>query len=150
MAEEETEEARQEARARRLSRNPQERVRGLAMAQQQKVARSGELSDRVALERLYGKSVWETLLNNARLTPPEVLRIARMGSLPQPLLELIVGNRARLASPQVRRALLANRRLTRAMVATVLQATPRNELKLMHKQTAYPAIVREAAAKLLR
>ncbi len=120
------------------------------MAQQQKVARSGELSDRVALERLYGKSVWETLLNNARLTPPEVLRIARMGALPQPLLELIVGNRARLASPQVRRALLANRRLTRAMIATVLQATPRNELKLMHKQTAYPAIVREAAAKLLR
>jgi len=150
MAEEETEDVQQEVRSRRLSRNPQERVRGLTMAQQQKVARSGELSDRVALERLYGKSVWETLLNNARLTPPEVLRIARMGALPQPLLELIVGNRSRLASPQVRRALLANRRLTRAMIAIVLQATPRNELKLMHKQTAYPAIVRETAAKLLR
>ena len=132
-----------------LARSPQERVRNLSLSDQQKVARRGELADRVALERLYGKAVWETLLNNSRLTPPEVLRISRMGSLPTPLIELIVNNRGWLASPQVRRALLANRRLTKDMLMTVLRATPKSELKLMNKQTAYPALVREAAAKLL-
>ncbi|MCP4445343.1 MAG: hypothetical protein GY811_08370 [Myxococcales bacterium] len=133
-----------------VPRSAQERVRNLSMADQQKVARSGELADRVALERLYGKAVWETLLHNPRLTPPEVLRIARMASLPKPLLDLIVNNRGWLSSPQVRRALLANRRLTKNMVATVLRATPKNELKIMHRQTAYPPIVREAAAKLTK
>ena len=132
-----------------LARSPQERVRNLSLSDQQKVARRGELADRVALERLYGKAVWETLLNNSRLTPPEVLRISRMGSLPTPLIELIVNNRGWLASPQVRRALLANRRLSKDMLMTVLRATPKSELKLMNKQTAYPALVREAAAKLL-
>ena len=133
-----------------LARSPQERVRNLSLSEQQKVARTGELADRVALERLYGKAVWETLLGNSRLTPPEVLRIARMVSLPTPLLEVIVNSRGWLASPQVRRALLANRRLTKDMIMTILRATPKSELKLMHKQTAYPAIVREAAAKLLK
>lgn len=132
-----------------LAKSPQERVRSLSGAEQQKVARGGELADRVALERHYGKAVWETLLHNQRLTPPEVLRIARMAGLPTPLLELIVGHRSWLNSPQVRRALLANRRLSKDMLMTVLRATPKNELRIMHKQTAYPSVVREAAAKLL-
>lgn len=132
-----------------LAKSPQERVRSLSSAEQQKIARGGELADRVALERLYGKAVWETLLHNQRLTPPEVLRIARMAGLPTPMLELIVGNRSWLNSPQVRRALLANRRLGKEMIMTVLRATPKNELRIMHKQTAYPPMVREAAAKLL-
>ncbi len=132
------------------AKNAQERVRHLSSTEQQKVARSGELADRIALERVYGKAVWETLLQNPKLTPPEVLRIARMAGLPMPLLELIVGNRAWIASPQIRRALLANRRLTKDMIATILRVTPKNELRIMHKQTAYPAVVREAAAKLLK
>jgi hypothetical protein len=111
-----------------LARSPQERVRNLSLAEQQKVARRGELPDRIALERLYGKAVWETLLSNSRLTPPEVLRISRMVSLPTPLIEVIVSNRAWLSSPQVRRALLANRRLTKDMVMTVLRATPKSGL----------------------
>jgi len=143
-------EAAKDDEKRPLARSPQERVRNLSLSEQQKVARTGELADRVALERLYGKAVWETLLGNSRLTPPEVLRIARMASLPTPLLEVIVSNRGWLASPQVRRALLANRRLTKDMIMTVLRATPKSELRLMHKQTAYPALVREAAAKILK
>jgi len=132
------------------ARSPQERVRNLSLSDQQKVARTGEQSDRVALERLYGKAVWETLLHNSRLTPPEVLRIARMGSIPIPMLEIIISNRTWLNTPQVRRALLTNRRLTKDMIMTVLRATPKNELRLMQKQTAYPTVVREAAANLAK
>jgi len=36
------------------------------------------------------------------------------------------------------------------MIANVLRATPKAELKLMPKQTAYPPAVRDAATKLLR
>lgn len=132
------------------AQNVQERVRNLSVAEQQKVARTGEQPMRVALERVYGKAVWESLLRNPRLTPPEVLRIARMASLTVPLLELILGNRGWLANPQIRRALLSNRRLTKDMVNTVLRATPKSELKIMHRQTAYPPIVRETAAKMIK
>jgi hypothetical protein len=131
-------------------RNVQERLRGLSAAEQQKLARTGEMNERKVLERLYGKNVWEALLKNPRLTPPEAARIARMGALPQPLLEIILANRAWLSAPIVRRALLANRRLTRDGIMTVLRATPKSELRLMPKQMGYPPAVREAAAKLLK
>lgn len=131
-------------------RNAQERVRGLGIAEQQKIARTGEQGDRVALERMYGKNVWEALLKNPRLTAPEAARISRMGSLPTPLLDLIVSNRSWISSAQVRRGLLSNRRLSKDMVLSVLRATPKSELRLMPKQNAYPVLVREAAAKLLK
>ncbi len=129
--------------------NVHERLRNLSMAEQIKMARDGDVNERTVLERIYGKSVWEPLLRNPRLTAPEVMRIARMPALPRPLLETIVANPAWLSSPQVRRALLSNRRLSGDQVQKVLRATPKPELKMMQKQTAYPANVRAAAKKLL-
>jgi hypothetical protein len=49
----------------------------------------------------------------------------------------------------VRRALLSNPKLTPEGILKVLRVTPRPELKLVDKQTAYPTAVREAARKLL-
>ncbi len=66
-----------------------ERLRNLAMAEQVKFALKGDLAERILLERIYGKTVWEPLLRNPRVTPPEVARISRMGTLPRPLLETI-------------------------------------------------------------
>ena len=66
--------------------NLHERLRGLTQAQQIKHAASGDPQERMMLERLYNKNVWEPLLRNPRLTPPEVARIARMGTLPRVLL----------------------------------------------------------------
>ena len=60
------------------------------------------------------------------------------------------GNVRWLASPQVRRALLGNRRLTAAMIDKVLRATPKHELNLVPKQTAYPSPVREATRRILK
>ncbi|MCM2334508.1 MAG: hypothetical protein NDI82_11260 [Anaeromyxobacteraceae bacterium] len=130
--------------------NVQERLRGLPVVEQVKVARGSNLSERVALERLYGKAVWEALLRNPHLTVPEVSRLARMGTMPRPLLELIVGNPAWLQVPQVRRALLSNPRLSQDMVLKVLSLLPRDELQLVPQITAYPAAVRQAARALAR
>jgi hypothetical protein len=127
-----------------------ERLRGLTLAEQLKVAREGEATWRMALERIYGKSVWEALLRNPRVTIPEVARIAGMGSLPVPLLELIVANGAWLANSSVRRGLLGNSRVGADAVAKVLRAMPRGELALVPKQTTYSAPIREAARRLLR
>jgi hypothetical protein len=129
--------------------NAHERLRGLSLAQQLKVARDGEASERMVLERLYGKAVWEALLRNPRLSHPEVAHLARMGALPRPLIELIVANPGWLQSPQVRRALLANPRLGGEQIDKVLRATPKNELRLVPSQTAYPLAVRSAARKFL-
>jgi Tfp pilus assembly protein PilZ len=128
----------------------QARLRGLSAAEQLKMARSStDATARATLERIYGKHVWPALLSNPRLTVPEVTRMARMGNLPIPLLEQIADNRAWLSSPQVRRILLTNPRVTRTMVRKILAVTPKAELKSTCKQTAYPAQVREAARKLL-
>jgi hypothetical protein len=120
------------------------------MVQQLKIAREGEMTQRVALERMYGKAVWEALLRNPRISPPEVAHIARMGTLPRLLFDVVVANTAWLQSPQVRRALLANPKLGLDHIERVLRATPRAELKLVPTQTAYPHAVRAAAKKFLR
>jgi hypothetical protein len=127
----------------------QERLRGLPVVEQLRVAREGDQTERVVLERLYGKIVWETLLRNPRLTVPEVSRLARMGTMPRPLLELVLGNAAWLQVPQVRRALLSNPRLSPDMVHKVLQLLSREELKLVPQITAYPGSVRLAAKAML-
>ena len=143
---EEEEEDEQEAPAATV----QERLRGLSVAEQLRVAREGSLAERVALERFYGKTVWEALLRNTRLTVPEVARMAKMGTLPRPLLELIVANPAWLQVPQVRRALLSNPRLSQEMVQKVLGLLPRDELKLVPQAAVYPPAVRAAAKAMVK
>ena len=131
-------------------RHVHERLRGLTLAAQIKLAAGGELHERIVLERMYGKNVWEPLLRNPRLTPPEVARIARYGALPRVLLDTILGNGAWLAVPEVRRALLSNPRLGTDQILKVLRLTPRHELRLAAIQTAYSHAVRQAAKQLLR
>jgi len=126
-----------------------ERIRSLSTVDQQHLAASGTLPERIALERMYGQTVWETLLRNPRLTIPEAARIGRKGTLPRPLVELIAANAAWLAAGEVQRALLSNPRSSPAVVAKVLLAMPRGELALVPQQTAYPASVRAAARKAL-
>jgi len=130
--------------------NPYLRLRGLPVAEQLRRARSGELADRIALERIYGKSVWDMLLSNARISVAEVARIARKGTLPFPLIEQIAGNDGWLTSPEVRRALLSNPRLRGRSLMRVLSALPKAELKLVEQQTSYPAHVRTEARKRVK
>jgi hypothetical protein len=143
-AEPETEESK------KLAANVHERMRGLTQAQQIKMAHTGEASERIVLERLYGKNVWEGLLRNPRLTGPEVARIARMGALPRPLMEIIVGNGGWLQIPEVRRALLSNPRLATDHINKILRMLPKHELKLAAAQTAYPMAVRDVAKRLIK
>lgn len=126
------------------------RLRNLSLAEQQKVAQRGEHQERVLLERLYGKLVWEALLRNPRITTPEVARIAKMGALPKPLLEIILGNGGWIQVPEIRRALLGNPRLAAEHIPKLLRLLPRHELKLLPSQTAYPQAVRDWARRLLR
>jgi hypothetical protein len=128
----------------------QERLRGLSVVEQLRVARDGSLTERVALERLYGKTVWEALLRNTRVSVPEVARLAKLGTMPRPLLELIVSNPAWLQVPQIRRALLSNPRLSQDMVQRVLVLLPREELKLVPHAAAYPPAVRAAAKAMVK
>ncbi len=126
------------------------RVRNLSMAEQMKLAHQGEQQERILLERLYGKTVWEALLRNPRITAPEVARIARMGALPKPLLEIIVSNSGWLQIPEIRRALLGNPRLAPEMIIRVLRLLPKHELKIVPGQLAYSAAVRDVARRMLK
>ena len=132
------------------AKNIHERLRGLTLVQQIKLARDGDASERIILERMYGKNVWEPLLRNPRLTGPEVARIARMGALPRPMLELIVSNGAWLQIPEVRRALLTNPRLGVDQIQRILRLMPKHELKLAPMQSAYSFAVRDAARRMLK
>jgi hypothetical protein len=135
---------------RKIPRNVHERLRGLSLAQQVKLAHTGEIHERIILERMYGKNVWEALLRNPKLTGPEVARIARMGAVPRVLIEIIVNNGAWLQIPEVRRALLSNPRMGVDQILRVLRLLPKHELKLAAIQTAYPFAVRDQARRMLR
>lgn len=130
--------------------NKHDKLRHLSVNDQLKIARTGELGDRLVVERLYGKQVWEALLHNPRLTIPEVARIARKGTVPKPLLEVILDNSAWIKTPQVRRALLGNPKCGAEAIGKLLRVTPKHELKQIEKGTAYAMPVREAARKLLK
>lgn len=130
--------------------NPYLRLRGLSLAEQLRRARGPDVQERIALERIYGKSVWEALLGNPRLSVAEVGRIARKGTLPQPLIDQIASNDGWLSSPEVRRALLSNPRLRGRSLRRVLALLPKAELKLIDQQTGYPAQVRAEAARLVK
>lgn len=134
----------------KLARNIHERLRGLTLVQQIKLASHGEVTERMVLERIYGKTVWEPILRNPRVTAPEVARIARMGALPKPMLELICTNGNWLQLPEVRRALLAHPRLAPDQILRVLRMLPKHELKLAATQTSYSQAVRTAAKRLIR
>jgi hypothetical protein len=142
-------EANEEPEAEGPIHNLQERLRSLSSVEQQKIAAGGTLTERVALERMYGPNVWEALLRNPRLTIPEVARIGRKGTLPRPLVETIAANASWLVTGEVQRALLANPRSSQAVVMKVLQMLSRSDLLLVPQQTGYPPIVRQTAKKLL-
>ena len=125
------------------------RIRQLHLPERQKVARQGRLSERVALERTFGGSVWEALLQNSSLTVPEVASIAKKGTLSQPLVAVIVANGGWLASGEVRRALLGNPRVNGVQLDRVLRAAPKTELKQIAQMSPYRSQVRMAAKKML-
>jgi hypothetical protein len=126
-----------------------DRIRGLSSVEQQRLAVNGTLHERVALERTFGPNVWEALLSNPRLTIPEVATIARKGTVPRPLIEILASRPAWVAAPEVQRALLSNLRATPAVISRVLQTMARTDLALVAKQTAYPHSVRALAKKIL-
>lgn len=131
------------------ARNIYDRIRQLGLREREQIGRQGVLSDRVALERIFGSSVWEPLLQNPQLTAPEVAHVAKNGTLPVPLVAVIVANGAWLASGEVRRALLSNPRVAGPHLDRVLKATPRNELKQLAASSPYRQQVRAAAKKML-
>jgi hypothetical protein len=144
-----TESIEQEAPERGAAVSVHERVRTLTPIEQQKVAANGTLSERVALERIFGPNVWEALLANPRLTLPEVATIARKGTVPRPTIENLAGHASWLAAPEVQRALLSNPRSTPAVVGKVLQVMARSDLVLVARQTSYSHSIRTAAKKKL-
>lgn len=124
-------------------------IRGMSLAERSRIAHGSSLEDRIVLERVFGSSVWEMLLRSGTVTPPEVATIARKGSLPIPLLELIADNANWVRQDVVRRALLTNARLPQTCITKILNSCSKNELKLMAAtQGAYSAKVRSALAAL--
>ena len=126
-----------------------DRIRKLSLRERDSIARQGTFAERVALERIYGGSVWEAMLQNPQITVPEVARIAKNGMLPVPLVGVIVANAAWLSSGEVRRALLGNPRASGVHVDRVLKAMPRSELKQLAQSCPYRGQVRMAVKRLL-
>ena len=130
------------------ARNVHERIRGLSTREREEVARHGSMPERVALERAYGGAVWEGLLQNPQLSPPEVARIARNGTLPKPLVATIVNSASWLASPEVQRALLSNPRCSGSHLERVLRSLSCGDLSRLAQQCPYRAEVRTMARQL--
>lgn len=126
------------------------RMRALSSVEQRRYATTGNLAERVMLERLYGPNVWEPLLASGRLSMPEVATIARKGTIPRPLVELIAANAGWVSSAEVQRALLSNPRSSPAVISKILRMMPKHELARVPNQTAYPVSVRSAAKEMIK
>jgi hypothetical protein len=94
--------------------------------------------------------VWEALLRNPKITIPEVARLAKKGTMPRPLLDIICENEAWIRQSIVRRALLSNPRLSPENAARVLRTMSPRELKVVPQQRGYPSAVRAVATRLMR
>jgi len=130
--------------------SPVTRLSRMTMPEKLKLIRKSKiLSERNMLERMLGKAGWDALLQNPRLTIPEVAKLAQKGTVPKPMLERIVDNKAWVAAAPVRRALLRNPKLPRKAIADVLRSVPRRELELMVKGAAYPPAVRDVIRRML-
>ena len=110
--------------------------------------REGDHAERVALERTYGKAVWDVLIRNSRITAPELTRLARNRNLPKKIIDALTGNVGWLASSDLRRALLMNPQVTGTALEKVLRAVPKLELTRIATQTTYPQNVRRAVKKI--
>ena len=132
------------------AKNLHERIRALSNQQREDVARRGSLPERIALERAFGASVWEGLLQNPQLSVAEVARIAKNGTVPKPLVSFIVANSAWLASAEVQRALLSNPRCSGAQLDRVLMSMKRIDLQRLTQVCPYRAEVRAAATKMVK
>ena len=124
------------------------RVRHYNTAEQLRAARTGDHAERVALECVYGKAVWEVLLRNPRITPPEVTRLARNPKLPKRLVDVIVGNAGWLSSSSLRRSLLLNPQVSGVALDKVLRAMSPAELTRVSRQGSFPIAVRQAAKRI--
>jgi hypothetical protein len=131
-------------------RNLHERVRELSVEERNALAREGNLPERVALERRYGSSVWEGLLQNPQLTSREVCVMAKSGNLATNLVNQIVANAAWLADSSIRNALLQNPRIAASHLERVLRAAPQAELRTIAEQNNVRMQVRSTAKKLIR
>jgi len=138
----------------RLSELPQSLqsrvVPELGPAEREVVARTGSLSERVALERHFGSVVWEGLLQNPDVTAPEVARIAQHATLARPLLEAIISNDAWLGRPEVRHALLANSAVDGDALERVVEALPAGECAQVAQSRAFRQKVRLAAKQRMK
>jgi len=131
-------------------RNLHERVRELSLEERGALAREGSLPQRVALERRYGSSVWEGLLQNPQLTPREVCQMAKSGNLPTHLINQIVANAGWLADNSIRSALLQNPRVSGTHLERVLRAASQTELRTISEQNNVRLQVRSTAKRLIR
>jgi hypothetical protein len=133
-----------------VERNLHDRVRSLSLADRDAMARQGNMPERVALERRYGGSVWEALLQNPAITTREVCRMAKSGNLATSLLSLIVSNAGWLADPGIRNALLQNPRVGGLQLERVLRGLSQNDLAHVSENTGVRMQVRQAAKRLIR
>lgn len=123
-------------------RNLHERMRSLSIGQREELARHGTLAERVALERAFGSVVWEGLLQNPSISVAEVARISRNGTLPKPLVNVIVNNAGWVSTPEVQRALMSNPRCSGAQLERVVRSIPASELTRLAVHCPYRSEVR--------
>jgi hypothetical protein len=131
-------------------RNLHEQVRELSIEERNALARAGSLPERVALERRYGSSVWEGMLQNPQLTAREVCQMAKSGNLPTHLINQIVANASWVADNSIRSALLQNPRVSPSHLERVLRSASQTELRAISEQSDVRMQVRSTAKRMIR
>ena len=127
------------------SKNPlvaeMKRIQKLTLPQKIRLAEEGELVQRTLLYRMYGKLVFEAMLRNPRITEMEVSKLAKLGTLPVPVVQLIARKPEWIRAERVRTALLTNPRTPQAVVQKIISMLTKQDLKpLLLRRDLPPAV----------
>ena len=130
------------------------RIQALSLPQKVRLAEDGELLQRTLLFRMYGKLVFDGLLRNPRLTEMEVAKLAKLGTLSVPLLQIIARKTEWLRTERIRNALLGNPRTPQAILQKIVSMISRQDLRLLIQRRDFSpmaqAALREQNAKFLK
>ncbi len=129
------------------------RIKSLAVPQKLKLAEEGNFTQRNLLFRMYGKLVFDSLLKNPRITEPEVAKLAKLGTLPPPLFQVICMRPDWLRSERIRNNLLANPRTPVGIMQRVVSKLSKQELRPLLRRHDLPpaaqAAIKAQSAKLI-
>lgn len=129
--------------------NVWDRIRALTHAEKIILASKADRQERAVLAQDNDSQILYYLLKNPRITPEEVLRIARLTSISAQVADLITKTTQWSSNQEIRSALVNNPRTPTPLALKLLPTLPEPEIRQIAKSTAVSQALKQAALRIV-